>query len=122
MIFDSRYFWVLFTEKDVQVVGKLRSIYDKSKHRRVSSITVYEIYKLSLDKEGKDVADIRTTSIKSEFKIIDVDSDIAEEAARIANKSRKPMADCLILGTARKFSDACVTDDPHFDEVKRVWI
>jgi predicted nucleic acid-binding protein len=113
---------VLFTEKDVEVVKKLRSIFGKAKHRRVSSITIFEVYKLSLDQEGRDIAEIRTSSIKNEFNIIDVDSDIAEEGARIANKSKKPMADCLILGTAKRFNDVCVTDDPHFDEVKRVWL
>jgi hypothetical protein len=32
------------------------------------------------------------------------------------------MADSLIMATSKSLRVSCVTDDPHFTEVKRVWI
>ena len=88
----------------------------------MSSITIYEIYKISLENEGKDVAKLRTDTIEKEFEIIDVDSEIAKEGAKISSKLRIPMADSLIMATAKMRRLPCVTDDPHYTEVKRVWV
>jgi len=122
LIFDTRYFWVLFTEKDPELIRKLKSIYEKSSKRIVSVITIYEMYKLTLQFEGREVANVRTNSIKKDFKVIEINATIAEEGARIAIRSKMPMTDSLIIGTARMLGEVCVTDDPHFDQIKRVWI
>jgi len=80
------------------------------------------MYKLTLQFEGREVANVRTNSIKKDFKVIEINATIAEEGARIAIRSKMPMADSLIIGTARMLGEVCVTDDPHFDQIKRVWI
>ena len=49
-------------------------------------------------------------------------SPIAEEGARISHRLRTPMADSLIMATSKSLRVSCVTDDPHFTEVKCVWI
>ncbi len=122
MLFETRYFWAVFTGKDSEHVKKLRTIFETSKTRFASSISIYEVYKLTLAHEGKTLADLRTTTIKKQLTIVDVDSEIAEEGARISHKSRVPMADALIMATAKRLRVPCVTDDPHFTEVKTVWI
>jgi len=123
LIYDTKYFWTLYHEKDPKTIRRLKKIYNNSPTNIVSVITIYEIYKLTITNEGKDVAIIRTGSIKNGFEIVGVDANIAEEGARISVKSKKPMADSLIIGTARKLNQTCVTDDPHFqNEVKTVWI
>jgi predicted nucleic acid-binding protein len=68
------------------------------------------------------VARLRANTITRDFDIIDVDSLIAEEGADISHRLRIPMADSLIMATAKRFNLACVTDDPHFNEVKKVWV
>ena len=88
----------------------------------VSSITLYEIYKQTLANEDRTVAKLRVGTIVREFEIVDVDSQIAESGADISHRLRVPMADALIMATSRQFNLPCVTDDPHFAEVKRVWI
>ncbi len=88
----------------------------------MSSITIYEIFKLSMEKEGRDVADLRASIIESEFDVVSVESEIAREGARFSAKLRIPMCDALIMATAKKLQVACVTDDPHFTEVRRVWV
>ena len=61
-------------------------------------------------------------SIANEYEVIEVDSEIAEEGASISHRLRIPMADSLIMATAKQLHLSCVTDDPHFTEVKRTWI
>jgi predicted nucleic acid-binding protein len=122
VLFDTRYFWAVFTSKNPEFLDKLRTIFDGSKSAYASSISLYEVYKLTISQEDRTVADLRVDSIKKEFKIIDVDPEIAEEAARISHRVKVPMADALIMATARKLRVPCATDDPHFTEVKRVWV
>lgn len=87
----------------------------------MSSITIYEIYKQTISSEGKTVAKLRINTIAKDFTIIDVDSQIAEEGAEISHRLRIPMADSLIMATAKRYHVPCVTDDPHYSEVKRIW-
>ncbi len=122
MLFDTRYFWAVFTSKNPEFLNKLRSIFDGSKNAFASPISLFEVYKLTLNHESRIVADLRVDSIKKEFTIIDIDPEIAEEAARISHRVRVPMADALIMATARKLRVQCATDDPHFTEVKRIWV
>jgi predicted nucleic acid-binding protein len=122
MLFDTRYFWAVFTSKNQQTTDKLRDLFDRSRSPFASSVTVYEVTKLTLENEGKDVANMRVDTIERDFNVVDVDSDVAEEGADISHRLRVPMADALIMATAKRLRLPCVTDDPHFSEVKKVWI
>jgi toxin FitB len=121
MLFQARYFWAVFTEKDFEHMKKLRSIFERSRARFVSSATIYEVHKLTLESEGEVVARLPVSAIKKDFEAVDVDSAIAEEGARIAHAQRTPVADSLIMATAKELKLPCVTDDPHFDQMKTVW-
>ena len=122
MLFETRYFWAVFTTRDAVIVNKLRSIYEKSKTAYASSVSIYEVFRQTLGHEGKQVAELRARTITKEFTIVDVDAEIAEEGAWISHRLRIPMADSLIMATSKRLRVSCVTDDPHFTEVKRVWI
>ena len=74
------------------------------------------------NQEDRTVAKLRSGTITREFDVIDVDSQIAEEGADISHRLRIPMADSLIMATAKRYNLPCVTDDPHFSEVKRIWV
>ena len=121
-IYDTRYFWEIFTTKDPGRIGKLKSLLVERRHRFVSSITLYEIYKLSIAKEGKDVAELRCNLVKKDMQVVSVDSRIAEEAARMSHQREIPMADALIIATAKVVGAECVTDDPHFRFVETRWV
>ncbi|MBI2649284.1 MAG: PIN domain-containing protein [Thaumarchaeota archaeon] len=121
MLFETRYFWAVFTGRDQGLLKELRALLQKSKAAFASSISIYEVYKLTLAHEGKSVADLRVTTIRKEFNVVDVSPEIAEEGARISHRLRVPMADALIMATAKQLRVPCVTDDPHFTEVKKVW-
>ena len=122
MLFETRYFWAVFTAKDRGTVEGLRTIFSKSKTAYASSVSIYEVYKLTLEHEDKTVAELRAKTIAKDFTIVDVDEEIAEEGARISHRLRIPMADSLIMATSKRLRVPCVTDDPHYIEVKRVWI
>lgn len=121
-VYDTRYFWALYTTKDPERIRKLKSLSVERGHRFVSSITLYEIYKLSIAKEGKDVAELRCSTLKKDMQVVSVESEIAEEAARMSHVNKVPMADALIMATAKKINAECVTDDPHFTLVRTKWI
>jgi predicted nucleic acid-binding protein len=122
MLFDTRYFWAVFTSKDRLTTNKLKDLFDRSKSPCASSITIYEVSRLTLANEGKDVAKLRVDTIERDFEILDVDSSVAEEGANLSHRLRIPMADALIMATSKRLRLPCVTDDPHFSEVKTVWI
>ena len=122
MLFETRYFWTVFTSSVPETVGGLKAIYERTKAAYASSVSVYEVFRETLEHESMQVAEVRARSIVNGFTIVDVDSEIAEEGARISHRLRIPMADSLIMATAKRLRVPCVTDDPHFTEVKRVWI
>ena len=122
MLFDTRYFWAIFTSRDEETTTKLKTLFDRSKSTYVSSITIYEIFKLTLAEEDKATAKLRADTIANDYEVINVDSGIAQEGATMSHRLRIPMADSLIMATAKQLDLSCVTDDPHFTEVKRIWI
>jgi toxin FitB len=122
VLFETRYFWAVFTARDAETVNKLRAIYDKPKTAYASSVSIYEVFRQTLEHEDMQVAELRARTIAKGFTIVDVDAEIAEEGARISHRLRIPMADSLIMATSKRLRVSCVTDDPHFTEVKRVWI
>lgn len=122
MLFDSRYFWAVFSSKNEETTSKLKGLFERSKTAYVSSISIYEIFKLTLASEDKATAKLRASTVANEYEVVGVDSEIAEEGASISHRLRIPMADSLIMATAKQLHLPCVTDDPHFTEVKRIWI
>lgn len=122
MLFETRYFWAVFTSRDQETTSRLKTLFDRAKTAYASAVTVYEVYRQTLESEDRSVARLRSGTIRRDFNIIDVDPQIAEDGADISHRLRVPMADSLIMATAKRFNLPCVTDDPHFSEVKRVWV
>lgn len=126
-LYDTRFFIHLLTAKDATIVRRLKSELDTRKRRYVSAVTVHEVYRLSLQGEGRDVARMRRSSIERDFQVIDVNSDIAVEAAeiKVAHGSNFPLADAMIGATAILRRLECFTDDEHLKKLEKVktrWI
>ncbi|MGA3298169.1 MAG: PIN domain-containing protein [Candidatus Bathyarchaeia archaeon] len=126
-LYDTRFFIYLLTAKDVTIARRLKSELDTRKRRYVSAVTVHEVYRLSLQDEGRDVARMRRSSIERDFQVIDVNSDIAVEAAeiKVAQGSDFPLADAIIGATAVLRRLECFTDDDHLKKLEKVktrWI
>jgi predicted nucleic acid-binding protein len=83
-------------------------------------VTVHELYRLVLEREGRDVAKLRVGLVVKEFTVIPLDAELAVSSAEIRSKHRIPMADSIIIATARMYRLECVTDDPHLAKVREV--
>lgn len=123
-VFDTRFLAELYYSKDATVKQKLAK--QKSCPKKyLSAITVHEIYKLALSLEGRETANLKVTLLKSDFEIVFVDDEIAKISAELRQRYRLSMGDSMIAATAFKLKAVCVTDDPHFGqirEIKVVWL
>jgi len=55
-------------------------------------MTIHELYKLILEKEGRDVAKLRIRLVAKDFEVILMDEELAVLSAEIRSKHRIPMA------------------------------
>lgn len=123
--YDTRFLIELYYAGELATKEKIMNVLLVSKPNYLSTAALSEIYKLTLEKEGKDVAEIRATSLAKDFRLVDVDKEIAVQAALIKHKHGVPFADSLIASTARVLRVPCYTDDTHFHEIDGVtskWI
>lgn len=75
---------------------------------------------------GEKAAEIETTIHTLPIEIVDVDLELAREAARFKAVKKMSYADCFAAALARKRQAGLLTGDPEFreveDEVEVVWI
>jgi len=129
-IFETRFFIHFFSSPDPETHELLLKLMREYDRRLVSAITLFEIYKISLEREGKETAETRVSRIKREFSLIPVDDAIAIRGAQLKHVAKVqkgediPMADSLIAATGIVNKAVCITDSPHFDKIpqlKRRW-
>ena len=124
-VYDTRFFVALYYSKEKDEIRKIKLELIGSHSKFISAITIYEIFKLTLQTDGKDVAKHRLRLLEKDFKVVNVDQNIAQEAAIIWHKYRLPMADAIIAATCTILKAECTTNDPHFasiSEIKTRWI
>ena len=124
-VFDTRFFMEGYYTPNESLARKLRERLKVSRERFVSSIVLHEIYQLTLRKEGRETAKLRTTLLEQDCKVIDVDSNIAKTSAELRLKYNMSLADSIIAATSLVLKATCVSDDPRFKEVKEIktdWI
>jgi predicted nucleic acid-binding protein len=119
-LYDTRFFVEYFYSDNPEFVGKLKEELRSVKKRLVSSLTVHEIHRFNLKLEGKDVAALRSNTIRGDFEVIDVDYKIAVKSAELRSKHQIPMADSVIAATAQTYQCALFSDDPHFKEIQNL--
>lgn len=124
-VLDTRFFIASLESKDEQFKKWARLTLDAlektANHGLVPSIVILELYKIQLERFGKDVAETRLNSVlKSKLHIINLDSAIAIQAAKLRCKyPQLPTADAVIAATAIKTGSDCVlTDDNHIKQIK----
>ena len=130
-IFETRFFIHFFASPDPDVHRSLLELMHKYQTRLVSAITIFEIYKLSLEREGRETAETRASRMTQEFRVVAVDAAVAtsgaqlKHAAKVRNNQDVPMADSLIAATSILNRAVCITDSPHFENIpqaRRRWI
>lgn len=85
----------------------------------VPSITIYEVSKVVLRESGEDEALQVVAAMQRGF-VVALNTKLAIAAARISLQYRLPMADSIILATARDSNATIWTQDVHFENIPGV--
>jgi len=124
-VYDTRFLIEHYYSRDHEVLRKTKEEIRKTKERYISAIVIHEVYQLTLKREGRETAILRTNLLEKDFKIVDVDSEIAKGSAELRHKYKTSMADSIIAATSLSLNAVCFSDDPHLENIKEIktkWI
>lgn len=85
----------------------------------VPSITLYEVFKVVCRQRGEDAA-FQAVALMQQGRVIELTSSIALLAAKLSLDLKIPMADSIILATARLHDAQLWTQDDDFEGVPGV--
>ena len=86
----------------------------------VPTISVYEVFKRLLREPGGEDDALRVVAAMQRGELVDLDAETALDAARTAHELRLPMADAVILSTARASGATLWTQDADFEGIPGV--
>src|SRR3989337_3443183 len=123
-VYDTRFFATAYYSKDEKLAQRIRE--EKRRQEKfISTVVIHEVYNLTLEREGRETAVLRVALLKQDFKVVPVTSEIAEVSAEFRHKYKLSMGDSMIAATASSMKALCVSDDPHFKQIKGIkttWI
>ena len=123
--FDTRFFIEFFYQKDPERLTQLKALLGGIRKRYISVIVIHEVFKLTLEQEGRETAKIRRRFLEKDFEAVVMDGQIAETSAELRHKYRIPLGDSVIAATSVITKARVVTDDPHFNQIQEIqtkWI
>ncbi len=85
----------------------------------VPSISIYEVFKRILQQRGEEAA-LGAIAVMTLGQVVDLDLSLALSAAKLSAELKLPMADSIILATARVGSATLWTQDEHFESIEGV--
>ena len=80
----------------------------------VPSITIFEVFKRALLQRGQTAA-LQVTAMMQQGKVVELDAALATTAAQLSAELKLPMADSIILATARQCAATIWTQDADFE-------
>ena len=80
----------------------------------VPSLTIYEVFKRVLQQRDEGAA-LQAAAVMQQGAVVDLDARLALNAARISLESKLPMADSIVLATARSYGATLWTQDADFE-------
>ena len=123
-IYDTRFF-VEFYYSTNQTFRRKIEQEKRRKEKYISTVVIHEIYNITLAREGRETAKLRATLVKKDFQVVPVDDQVAQVSAELRHKYNLSMGDSMIAATAFILKAVCITDDPHFKQIKEIettWI
>jgi predicted nucleic acid-binding protein len=85
----------------------------------VPAISLYEVFKKVLRDRGEEPA-LALAAQMRQGQVVDLDADLALEAARVGVELKLPLADSIILATARAHTATLWTQDDDFQHIAGV--
>ena len=85
----------------------------------VPSITIYEVFKVVLRESGEHEA-LQAVAAMQKGYVVELTTRLAISASKMSLQHRLPMADSIILATARDCNATIWTQDVHFENLPGV--
>ncbi len=85
----------------------------------VPTICIYEVYKAVLRQRGEDAA-LQAVALMNQGITVNLTDDLALQATKISLEYKIPMADSIILATARAHKAILWTQDRDFKDMENV--
>lgn len=85
----------------------------------VPSLTIYEVFKRVVQQRNEGDA-LQAVAVMQQGEVVDLDARIALSAARISLECKLPMADSVVLATARAHGATLWTQDADLKDLPRV--
>ena len=85
----------------------------------VPSLSLYEVFKRIIQQRTESDA-LQAVAVMQQGRVVDLDARIALQAARISVDLKLPLADSVMLATARTHDSTLWTQDSHFDGIPGV--
>ena len=85
----------------------------------IPSISVYEVFKRVLQQRSENEA-LQAIAVMTRGRVVNLDVPLALDAAKISTDLRLPMADSIILATARAHNAILWTQDDDFEGIDSV--
>ena len=98
---------------DAANAGFFAKAIEASDELLVPTVSLYEVHKRVLHQRGEAAA-LQVTGVMLQGRVVDLTTEIALLAARISLELGLPMADALILATARAHEATLWTQDADF--------
>ena len=92
---------------------------ENTKELIVPSLSLYEVYKRVLQQRGDSDA-LQIVAVMQQGQMVDLDGALALQAARLSRAHSLPLADSVILATARAFDAVLWTQDGDFKDLPGV--
>jgi len=80
----------------------------------IPAISIYEVFKRVVQQRSENEA-LQVVGQMQQGQVVDLDPSIAISAARLSIKHGIPMADSVMLATARNYKAILWTQDAHFE-------
>ncbi|MFH1499534.1 MAG: type II toxin-antitoxin system VapC family toxin [Verrucomicrobiota bacterium] len=81
----------------------------------VPTVCLLEVFKVILRERGQDDAFVAVAAMQ-QGRVVDLDAELALEAAAVGVEERLALADSIIYATAQKHGAVLWTQDAHFTE------
>lgn len=85
----------------------------------VPAITIYEVFKVILRESSENNA-LQAAVAMQKGTVVDLTASLAIAASKLSIEYNLPMADSIILATAREFNAVIWTQDSHFKNIINV--
>lgn len=99
--------------------GLFETAITKTQDLLVPVICLYEVFKRVLQQRDEHTA-LRAIALMQQGRVVDLDADIALRAAKNSIEYKLPMADAIILATARAYEAVIWTQDADFRNIEGV--